>query len=173
MLPGVTKRPDDLLDAGETLIWWGSPEPRRFAMRGAAIKVPFMLFFVGFSIFWMIGAAKAGGFVWTFGLLFFGVGLWGLGEPLRRYRDASGMRYVVTDQRTIVAAPGWQKSFLIRTLPFIEVNASKPPLGDVLFFNVEISNSEGPNTIERDGFIGIPEAEAVAREMRRLQAAAP
>jgi hypothetical protein len=70
-----------------------------------------------------------------------------------------------------VATGHSQKSFAIRNIRAIEVRGEAGRLGDVLFFDVEVENSEGPNTTTRDGFIGITDADAVAREMRRLQAA--
>lgn len=38
----------------------------------------FFTFFTGFSVFWMLMASQAGGFFWTFGLLFFFVGSYNL-----------------------------------------------------------------------------------------------
>lgn len=163
--------PDRFLDPDEKPIWWDRPDPVRFASRHLIPRIVFFTFFIGFSVFWMYGASKSGGLFWMFGLIFFGAGLWGASEPLRLYRTAASVRYLLTDRRAVVATGYSQKSFAIRNIRAIEVRGEAGRLGDVLFFDVEVENSEGPNTTTRDGFIGITDAEAVAREIRRLQAA--
>ncbi|KPF68111.1 hypothetical protein IP69_12015 [Bosea sp. AAP35] len=53
----------------------------------------------------------------------------------------------------------------------IEVENSGKLIGSVIFLDRPAPASDSGPDIIRDGFIGIPDAEAVAREMRRLQAA--
>jgi hypothetical protein len=164
--------PSHLLDPDEKAIWWDRPDPQRYALRGAGFKIPFSVFFVGFSVFWMVGASKSGGPFWMFGLMFFGAGSWMLSEPLRRFWQAKSMDYLLTDRRAVVSTNRSTESFAIGTMRSIEASGHGQPLGDVLFVDRVIAGGEGPNQIVKDGFIGITDAQIVAREMRRLQAAA-
>lgn len=162
--------PTRLLDPDEHAIWWDQPDPKRLASRGAASKILFFVFFVGFSVFWMAGASKSGGYFWMFGLLFFSVGMWGLSEPLRLYLKAPSTYYLLTDRRAVIATDKSIKSVAIRNIKLIELSRVTEALADVLFLDQEISDGDGGRQIVRDGFIGIADASAVEREMRRLQA---
>jgi hypothetical protein len=53
--------PSHLLDPDEKAIWWDRPDPQRYALRGAGFKIPFSVFFVGFSVFWMMGRPRPEG----------------------------------------------------------------------------------------------------------------
>lgn len=95
---------DPYLEDGERILWQGHPR-REFVLPGVKISaILFGMVFVGFSVFWMIGAAREGGFIWMFGLIFFFIGL-GLVyrnvlEPtLRRWRT----HYTLTDRRIFIA----------------------------------------------------------------------
>ena len=62
---------EHLLASDEEILWQGSPKAG-VRLEWSSPFIPlFFLFFTGFSVFWMIQASKAGGFFWTFGLLFF------------------------------------------------------------------------------------------------------
>ncbi len=66
---------EGILDADEEIIWQGRPSPG-FAFRPAMIfSTLFGLIFAGFALFWMVMAASAGGYFWTFGLIHFSVGV--------------------------------------------------------------------------------------------------
>ncbi|MCP4564910.1 MAG: hypothetical protein GY873_40520 [Bosea sp.] len=174
LLPGKgVPAPTHRLDAGEQLIWWDRPDPRRYALKDfTPFKVFFLLFFVGFSIFWMHGASKSGGFFWMFGLLFFGAGLWGLAEPIRLYLSAPSVQYFLTDRRAAIVVGSSVKSTSVQNLRTIELDIGKDGIGDILFLENLVGDGDGGTRTVRDGFIGIGDATAVEREMRRLQSAA-
>ena len=62
-------------------------------------------------------------------------------------------------------------SMLWSAVTFVELDIVSDRHGNVLFYEYEV-DGEGGQARVRDGFIGITNADAVAREMRRLQAAA-
>jgi uncharacterized membrane protein YdbT with pleckstrin-like domain len=91
------------LNANEKVLWSGKPEKKAFVLPVLGF-VPFGLFFLGFSIFWMWGAFSAGApdFFTVFGLPFvvagFGITVGPLVWQLLRYRNTE---YVITDKRII------------------------------------------------------------------------
>lgn len=95
---------DPYLEDGERILWQGHPR-REFVLPGVNMSaIAFGFLFVGFSVFWMIGAAREGGFIWMFGLIFFFIGLKlvyrNVLEPtLRRWRT----HYTLTDRRVFIA----------------------------------------------------------------------
>lgn len=66
---------DEILDADEHIIWQGRPDQRFRFQPKMLFTMIFGLFFAGFALLWMIGAAAAGGIFWMFGLIHFFVGL--------------------------------------------------------------------------------------------------
>jgi len=94
---------DKLLNANEKAIWSGKPVKTAFILPALG-SIPFGLFFLGFSIFWLWGAASAGApdFFTLFGLPFlllgfgiaFGPSVW----QFMRYRNTE---YMITNQRII------------------------------------------------------------------------
>jgi membrane protein YdbS with pleckstrin-like domain len=94
---------DRLLNENEKIIWSGKPVKKAFVLPALG-SVPFGLFFLGFSIFFLLGVSSTGapGLFTIFPLLFvaiaigltFGPSLW----QLLRYRNTE---YVITDRRII------------------------------------------------------------------------
>lgn len=60
------------------------------------------------------------------------------------------------------------RSLAIQNIGTIELRSEPGELGDVLFLDVEIPYGNSTRMV-RDGFVGVAGADAVAREMRRLQ----
>jgi len=89
--------------AGEKVLWIGRPVKTPFIIPSLA-TIPLGLVFVGFSIFWMWGAASAGTpepfalFGLPFVLIGFGITIGPSIWQLMRYRNTE---YMVTDQRII------------------------------------------------------------------------
>ncbi|MEM1302217.1 MAG: aspartate carbamoyltransferase catalytic subunit [Pseudomonadota bacterium] len=95
---------EGLLDADEQILWQGRPHDGFALHPNALVMIPFSLFFGGFSVVWMLGAAQGGGYFWTFGLLFFCVGagmlIWAIaGDTIRR----RGSYYSLSNKRAFVA----------------------------------------------------------------------
>ncbi|MEM6729353.1 MAG: aspartate carbamoyltransferase catalytic subunit [Pseudomonadota bacterium] len=114
---------EDILDPGEEILWQGRPEPGAAIGVEGIFAIPFGVFFAGFSVFWMTMAAQAGGYFWTFGLLFFAVGcglVWNaiFGKAFRNKRTF----YTLTNRR----------AFIAKDLPFKGKTLKSYPLtGDV------------------------------------------
>ncbi|HEV7338037.1 MAG TPA: hypothetical protein VGO06_18845 [Bosea sp. (in: a-proteobacteria)] len=77
----------------------------------------------------------------------------------------------MTNKRAVIAKSSSIKSFAIQNIAAVEFRGEAGELGDLLFFETQVLYGESTRTV-RDGFIGIAGAEAVAREMRRLQSLA-
>jgi hypothetical protein len=166
--------PGYLLDSDEQALWWDRPDPSCYARQQAGRAVFVGVFFVGIASFMVVKAIEGGSY---FGALFcacfVAVGLYAMSEPLRRYFQARDVVYLLTDKRAVVADERVVKSVSIPLIKAIEVTRTAGPFADVLYFDRVVKGDENGDTFVRDGFIGITEAEAVGREMRRLQAAAP
>lgn len=102
--PALDESWDGILDTDETIIWQGRPDGSFAVTPGMISSGVFGLFFTGFAVFWMLMAAQAGGFFWTFGLIHFSVGLALLGGTVL---GPSFMRrrtwYTLTNQRAFIA----------------------------------------------------------------------
>ena len=91
---------------GERILWSGRPAQGLLLVPSDAFLIPFGLFFLGFSIFWIAMASNAGGGFFLFGIPFVVVGLFmSVG---RFFVDAwlrQTMVYAVTDRRILIARP--------------------------------------------------------------------
>ncbi|WP_423065408.1 PH domain-containing protein [Devosia sp. CN2-171] len=92
--------------SGERILWSGRPAQGLLFVPSDAFLIPFGLFFLGFSIFWIAMASNAGGAFFLFGIPFVVVGLFmSVG---RFFVDAwlrQTMVYAVTDRRILIARP--------------------------------------------------------------------
>lgn len=95
---------ESILDEGENILWQGRPDGAVRWKVGNFMTLIFGVFFAGFALFWMVMAAQAGGGMWMFGLLHFGVGIGiGIGPPLYAAYKRRHSWYTLTDSRAIVA----------------------------------------------------------------------
>jgi hypothetical protein len=169
--------PAHLLNAGETAIWWGRPDPRKYMFRrtwgailvGVACVVTGGIVFPAMlqldSVFAvLIGGMLSGGFA------VFGV--WMSFSCVReRYEEAKRVTYLVTDRRAVIERPSTTFSLDWPAVKFVELAYESGERGDVFFYEHIVDAGDGPSRIP-EGFIAIANAAAVAREMRRLQSAA-
>jgi uncharacterized membrane protein YdbT with pleckstrin-like domain len=73
-----------------------------FIVPGLA-AIPFGLFFMGFSFFWMMMASRAPVPFWLFGVIFFFVGfVVSFGGPIGLLMAYKNTEYMITDQRIII-----------------------------------------------------------------------
>lgn len=94
-----------LLD-GESLLWWGRPDPEKHLGRNDAFMVPFSLLWGGFAIFWEVTAIAQGApaFFVVFGALFVAIGLYVMvGRFFVKARTKRQTAYGLTDSRALVA----------------------------------------------------------------------
>lgn len=164
--------PRHLLEPDEQAIWWGRPDPRSYARQGIGRALFVGLWFAGIGTFLSAKAIEGqqlgAALLCALSVL---VGLFVMSEPLRRYRKARRLVYLLTNRRALIADEGRFRTVLLKDIGEVGLNWSGGPFGDVLYCDRPV---EGSTRNERapDGFLGIPDAEAVAQEMRRLKAAA-
>lgn len=170
-MPGKdVPRPTHLLDAGEQLIWWGRPNPKEYALKEASVfKTLFLLFFAAFGAGVTWSEFHKGTSFWLFGLILVAAPLLGLAEPIWRYRKAPRVQYLLTDRRAVIATDGSVKSVALSRIDFVELDLVDGGVGDVLFIVEHVRDGEGETITNRDGFVGIADAQKVERELRRLQ----
>ena len=73
---------ENILAPGETILWQGRPKQGIAWNKSRTFTTLFGLAFSGFALFWMIIAATAGGYIWTFGLIHFTAGLGVIFAPI-------------------------------------------------------------------------------------------
>jgi uncharacterized membrane protein YdbT with pleckstrin-like domain len=94
---------DKHLRANENVLWSGKPVKKAFILPALG-AIPFGLFFLGFSIFWMWGAASTGApdFFTLFGLPFVIIGLAiAFGPSVWQLMKYQNTEYMITNQRVI------------------------------------------------------------------------
>lgn len=166
-----------ILAEGETILWQGQPDGALAMDWSRATESAMGAFFVLFSLVWMGGAAKAGGFFWTFGLIFLAVGVWNALQPnlidtLRRRRTW----YTLTDRRAFIATdlPGQGRrlaAYPITDATMIELDLpGANGLGAVWFATRSGDWTWNRSRPRREGFARIPDPQKVAALMRDIQA---
>lgn len=93
-----------ILGPDETIIWQGRPNPAAPVALSQLGRAAFGLVFSAFAVMWMMGAMRAGGMFWMFGLPHFGVGAGIIVSALfwRRIR-LSNTWYTLTNRRAFIA----------------------------------------------------------------------
>jgi hypothetical protein len=173
VLPSTTARDwEGILDPGESILWQGQPEDRLRLEFGSAFEPLFFTFFTGFSVLWMVAAAQAGGFFWTFGLLFFFIGSYSLaGQHFWKRHKRSRTFYTLTDRRAFIATEVFGKrslkSYPITRDSVIELSDSKP--GSVFFATETSTDSDGNRTQSKIGFELVEDSRSVYARIREIQ----
>lgn len=157
------------LDAGERLLWYGRPDPKR-QMMGGLVLMLFGIPWTAFALFWT-GAAS--GLIWgerpigwhslfgLFGVPFVLVGFGMLLSPYWAYRRAQRTVYAITNRRALIISGRFVRkiqSFAVPDIEIIERTERRNGKGDVMFATTTVNR----NT-QRIGFIGIPDARRVER----------
>jgi hypothetical protein len=159
-----------LLDPGERLTWSGRPDAIRYAFKKSIATFLFGLFFFGFSIFWISGAAKQSGLMFAlFGVPFVIVGLGLVLSPIWHFLRSRQAIYVLTDRRAVVDIAGWfprRLSVPLGQIRFVEAKLSTNGCGDILFRETGRTDGEGGWTTSRDGFVAVSSADQVDRLLR-------
>lgn len=91
---------------GESLLWWGRPDPTKHLGLSDIFLVPFSLLWGGFAFFWEIGVLTSGApaFFGVFGLAFVAMGVYMIfGRFIVKARRKRRTAYGLTDQRVLVA----------------------------------------------------------------------
>jgi hypothetical protein len=166
----------DLLDPGEQLIWSGAPNALSFAFRRSWSTFLFGIFFFGFSVFWVHGAATQGGSgnmpggfsFWMFGIPFVAIGAGMVLSPVWQFLRGLRATYVLTNQRAVVAFAGpfpRRISMPLGQIGFVDVRPATDGSGDIYFKETVVSGGDG-RSVRRDGFVAIGEVANVERLLR-------
>jgi len=175
---GMPWCPAHLLEPGETAIWWGRPNLVRYMLRqNIWLAAPMVLCFsvpIGVAMIWLLrnttGWLLVGGGLFSFIVAYlFWASFLGLADKYRN--EVKSMAYLLTDRRVIIEKPSGIVSIAHASLKFIDLEAGTSGKGNVLFHEYWVDGGEGRSLVS-DGFIGIANADAVAREMSRLKAVA-
>lgn len=166
------------LDPGERLLWSGSPSPNRSATQvlpAAFFGIPF----AGFAAFWMYtayhmtsrGAHMPGGWALfpLFGTPFLLIGLGVILSPLWAYLGAQRTVYAVTDQRALIISSAGARgvqSFSHDDIGDLSMVERSDGSGDLFFANRSVVTQRGVTSLQRVGFVGIPEVRTVEQLLR-------
>lgn len=155
------------LEAGERLLWYGKPDPKRQLPGSLAVMI-FGIPWTAFALFW---TAAASGLIWSegelgwhslfglFGVPFVLVGLGMLTSPYWVYRKAQRTVYALTNRRAMIitGTPARKiQSFAGPDIGLIERTERANGRGDVMFATIT-----GNKSIQRFGFTGIADARRV------------
>jgi hypothetical protein len=166
------------LDAGESLLWSGAPDPRRSALAalpGTLVGIPF----AAFAAFWMFtafsmtsrGAHMPG--AWNlfplFGVPFLLVGIGVMASPLWAWLGASRTVYAVTNRRALIISRAGATS--VRSYTHDDIDALShieraDGSGDLYFASRTLVSSRGYPTQSRIGFVGIKDVRSVEQLIR-------
>jgi hypothetical protein len=174
------------LAPGEQVIWSGQPR-QGLTLRGSDVfAVPFSLFFAGFSVFWMHGAASSGAplsFV-LFGVPFVLVGLYlVIGRFFFEAKQRSSTYYALTSQRVIIRSGIVNrsvKSLALKTLQDLSLSERSDGTGTITFgAQHPMASMFGgmPGWPGMDQYLGprfdlVPDARSVYESIRKAQASA-
>ena len=177
LLGAVDPRQPRMLHVDERLIWWGTPNSKRYALRRASesVGVGLILILIGCGIFYWEVFRSGREISFLFLVFVAGIsclGLWSVSKIWKNYREAASVLYFLSDRRAVIATQSSVKSVAIRSIRLVELIPGDNGTGDVLFLDELVPSGEDGTRNLRDGFIGIAAAAAVEREMLRLQMAA-
>lgn len=153
-------------------MWQGRPDGAFALGNGGVFRIAFFFFFTSFSVFWMWGASQAGGFFWTFGLLFFFVGSAGLLSSLfgstvkRRY-----CWYTLTSQRALIATdiPFVGRRLKSYTIDHNTVLDFEQGRLSSIYFAETVHRGSDATEVEKIGFERLNDGQRVYSLMRDLQ----
>ncbi len=126
------------LHPGEDILWIGKPASSEMP-KTAIFPMVFSIFFIGFSIFWMLTAASMSGIFALFGLPFLLAGLGLLyGTTLGRKNAMKSAVYAVTETRAIIVVSlprtGTNcKEYVLSNLPSVNLENVKGQIGTIRF----------------------------------------
>ncbi|KPF91317.1 hypothetical protein IP87_21080 [beta proteobacterium AAP121] len=174
------------LAAGEQVIWSGQPKQGLKLLAADAFGIPFSLFFAGFSVFWMHGAAQSGAslsFI-LFGLPFVLVGVYlVIARFFVEAKQRSTTFYAVTPERIIICSgllSRTTKSLPLRTLQDLSLSEGSDGSGTITFgAQNPMASAFGtmPGWPGTEQYLGprfdlIPQARSVYESIRKAQASA-
>ncbi len=164
---------EGILDEGEDIIWQGRPDTAIHLKINNIFTFLFGLAFAGFALFWMIGASRAGGGFWMFGLLHFSVGI-GLSFGAI-FWDAYKRRhtwYTLSDRRAFIATNIPTKGRSLKSYPITDetvLEFNQDTLSTINFAEEWRRGNKGRRYSVNIGFERIGDGEKVYSLMRDIQ----
>jgi len=173
------------LEPGESLLWSGSPDPRRSMLTSLPVLL-FAIPWTAFAIFWVAtaagmtsnvrGSGGGSGFFPLFGIPFILIGLAMLSGPFWAYRKAQKTVYAVSNKRAIIITGGLTRnvqSFYPRSLGAIERSEKADGSGNIIFArrtnsNYNSNSNQSQTSTTSIGFFGIPDVRTVERLIRQI-----
>ncbi|SEP80012.1 hypothetical protein [Thalassovita taeanensis] len=164
---------ENILNRDEVILWQGRPDTALALTLPKLGSALFGIAFAGFALFWMVMAARSGGFFWAFGLIHFCAGLGivfttVLGGPLRRRNSW----YTLSNQRAFIATDMPLRGKRLRSFPITadtRLSLTDTTPGTVWFATQPRRGNRGNTGNSRIGFHRIPDAPEVYRLMRDIQ----
>ena len=166
--PTVTRELHD----GEELVWHDRPSPGAVARAWLVVSL-FGMFYFGFSVFWITGAAQSDDPLFPlFGIPFVLIGFSLVGAPLWQIFVAKGTIYAITDKRIVILRSfPWHKvlSFYVDDLDNLERKWMKGDGSGTVMFAKRKSSSRNNDIRPGWGFYGVNEAKRVEGEILKLK----
>ncbi len=178
------------LQAGESIYWTGTADPRRAAI--AALPATFFgIPFAGFALFWISQAyhatnamskstnnSFAHGFQVfpIFGLPFLFVGLGILLAPLWAFLKSGNTVYAVTNQRIMIITGGSTRSVKsITPADIVSIDHRKRPdgSGDIVIQTTGTTRTNNSTSQIKVALFGIPNVKQVAQQVMTLHTQRP
>lgn len=127
----------------EFILWKGKPEKGNLLSKNDVFFIPFSIFWCGFAIFWIIGAASTGTpFFWMFGIPFVFVGLYMVfGRFIHIAYTRNHTYYVITNKKIIRKIGGKIDILDGQNLPSMNVDIRNGGNGNINFGNPIVRNS--------------------------------
>lgn len=179
----IQRRIQSALQAGETVVWAGQPDPDRF-MRSGYLSWLLCVPLMAASLFWIAGLSGLPVFQFgppghpyspLYGIPVFLLGLAGLCIPYVMREHALALVYVITDQRAFVLEgldPVTTRSYAPAQLVDIERIEHKDGWGDIVLEVERYRDTEGEWSTRRHGFFMIGQVRQVDRMLNKLANAA-
>ena len=162
------KKLSEELGAGEKLLWFGRPNPLRYAVQQAWYTVPFGLIFAGTAAPRLLNpetAPRLGyiGYQDVIAILFVFIGLIIASTPIRQYFEAKNLIFFITEKRAgkIFSFPRrrvW--SLPKQDLGPYEKQQLSGGLASIFFSTKVVSDAEG-KTYLKQGFVAIADVNEV------------
>jgi hypothetical protein len=161
-----------ILNEGEEIKWQGRPGTGMVLTPSAFGKLAFGLFFSGFAVMWMIGAAQSGGIFWMFGLIHFFAGIAVMGSGLLWPGIKARFTWdSLSDQRAFVATDFPWAGRRLQSYPITAQTSLSLDEGtlDTVLFASEDYRVKGRTRTRRIGFERIADGRSVYNLMRDIQ----
>lgn len=165
------------LRAGEQLLWFGQPDPKRYGWNAGFTWLKLGIGVTAFMTLWSgtVVALER----WQMALFaspIVIVGLCMLAYPLWLRRQAPHVIYAITSERVLILNEERSRSVALGHVDLLERRDRPDGSGDLCFAKERIQDSDGCTHIREIGFIGVQqvrEVEAILQRAQQMNAGEP